>query len=208
MGFGTFESEAIIEKLIKDGVKPDKELVAEAGRNYSYIAAWKYEGEYLIKHVHEGYTYYNFSEDIKDIDLIKWMEWGVDDSVEYALRIAHIRGADAVPEAEEGEPYVWVLITRNFRDSTKSHNFARDSYSDNDDDDWKDWKSQVTWFKTYAEAQAWIDGKKADYKPTPNEVGREYKIVSASLINDMFDDYCNDLDVDIDSEFIYLSPPA
>jgi hypothetical protein len=153
-----------VAKLIKAGIEPVAEYVAAAGRDYGWAKAWLTDGRYVVQYGDNSNTYAEFAEDIDD--LAEWFELWTLGGLDALVHTANVRGADAVPEAKEGDegPF-YVLETRYWCGAIETSSLVMG-----------DGGREPLEFESIEGARAWID----NVEDMPYESGRpSYKVVTA-----------------------------
>jgi len=161
------------ENLIEEGIEPDAEYVAAAGFDYGWVKVWQVEDKFVV-HWGDNTNSYAVLKDDVDLDDHSLAEWLEDDSLyglEAILHTANIRGANAVPEAEEtDEGPFYVLRTRYWYGATETSDVIMNNSG-----------REPLAFETLREARAWIE--RADsgvYYLAHGECARpSYKVVAA-----------------------------
>jgi hypothetical protein len=161
------------QKLKHEGVEPDAEYTAAAGPDYGWVKVWKVEGGYVVYWGDSGDSCAVLEEDIDldDIDgLAAWIEWGDCVDLDAIVRRANVRGADAVPEADQGsEGPFYVLETRQWYGATETSDVILDESG----------RGPLE-FETYEQAREWINAADDDvYRLSHNESSRpSYKVIA------------------------------
>jgi hypothetical protein len=158
-----------VDDLTKAGIEPVAEYVAAAGRDYGWAKAWLTDGRYVVQYGDNANTYAELAEDIDD--LAEWFELWTLSGLDALVHTANIRGADAVPEAKEGDegPF-YVLETRYWYGATETSSLVMDETG-----------REPLEFESIDEARAWIDRADSEvYHLSHNESSRpSYKVVAA-----------------------------
>lgn len=155
-------AEMIADFAREHDVEPDADFIADAGRDYGYVAAWSLpDGRYALAYGDNGQTDYYVADDADDLG--QWLIHDNLDSPESVIEVANVRGIAALGEASQdnlGRGY-GIMVSRDFYGPTTSHDLARDERGD------------VIEYATLAEAQEAaeeMDG--GDYVTAHNEIGR------------------------------------
>ena len=156
-----------VNRLIEEGVAPDAEYYAAAGREYGWVKAWLLGDRYVVQYGDNSNTYADFADDADD--LASWIEYDIS-GLDLIVQTANVRGADAVPEADESAdgPF-YVMETRYWYGATEESSIVTDD------------RGLYAQFASIEEARAWIDDvENRPYWLLHNESGRpSYKVVSA-----------------------------
>jgi len=155
-------------KLEAAGVEPIAEYVAAAGPDWGWVKVWQVDGGGYLVYWTDNHDYYAVVEDSVDIeDLAAWLEWDNVNEWEAIEQRANVRGADAIPNADEDDkgPY-YVLMTRHWYGATETSSLIKRG-------------REPLEFETIEEAQEWIKAADDCVYLAHNESGRpSYKVVS------------------------------
>jgi hypothetical protein len=137
-------------RLIAEGAAPDAEYVAAAGCEYGWVKAWRVGDRYVVHYGDHSNAYTEFANDIGD--LAWWLELWTLSGLDALVHTANVHGADAVPEAKEGDegPF-YVLETRRWYGATETSSLVMD-----------DTGREPLEFESIDEARAWIDRADSD----------------------------------------------
>jgi len=133
------------------GIKPDKEFIAAAGRDYGYVAAWELiDKQYLIVYGDNIKTYCAVAHAEDADDLAWWLEYPETSYLHSIIHMANLRGPKYIYEAEakdDSDGPFYIVKTCHYSGSSGPIQQSKFVASDEGD---------PRKFETYEDALMWI----------------------------------------------------
>ena len=127
-------AQPLIEYIESNGLTPDHEFAADAGRDYGHVEAWLISdpgdrgyAAWAVRYGDNATTRWGHYEGALDDDgLAAWLE-SPDLAVEDAmLQTATVRGIGALPEPDEDSDEYRIIVSHDYYDGTSQHSYAVD----------------------------------------------------------------------------------